>query len=112
MRIPYVPPHRLDLTRAKYLPDPNGGEERIYLTGDLGRMLPDGFLIYLGRKDSQVKIRGYRVEVAEVATVVVGGHQLFKVLPRQRLAERLRRQPRNDPLGAGRFLAPNGGTTH
>ena len=55
-----------ELTKAKFLPDPEGGGERIYLTGDLGRKLPDGFLIHLGRKDFMVKIRGYRVEIAEV----------------------------------------------
>ncbi len=57
---------RPDLTRAKFLADPSGGDERIYLTGDLGRMLPDGFLIHLGRKDFMVKIRGYRVELNEI----------------------------------------------
>jgi len=62
---------RPDLTRAKYLPDPNGGDERVYLTGDLGRMLPDGCLEYLGRKDLQVKIRGYRVEVTEIETLLL-----------------------------------------
>lgn len=55
-----------DLTRAKFLPDPNGGDKRIYLTGDLGRMLSDGCLYHLGRKDFQVKVRGYSVEVAEI----------------------------------------------
>jgi amino acid adenylation domain-containing protein len=54
------------LTRAKFLPDPNGGKEGIYLTGDLGRKLPDGFLIHLGRKDLMVKIRGYPVEIWEI----------------------------------------------
>jgi len=55
-----------ELTEAKFLPAPGGGDERIYLTGDLGRMRPDCCLIYLGRKDFQVKIRGFRVEVAEI----------------------------------------------
>jgi amino acid adenylation domain-containing protein len=55
-----------DLTRAKFLPDPNGGDKRIYLTGDLGRMLSDGCLYHLGRKDFQVEVRGYRIEVAEI----------------------------------------------
>jgi amino acid adenylation domain-containing protein len=55
-----------DLTQAKFLSDPSGGDKRIYMTGDLGRMLPDGCLIQLGRKDFQVKIRGYRVEVGEI----------------------------------------------
>jgi amino acid adenylation domain-containing protein len=53
-------------TRAAFLPDPNGGEDRIYRTGDLGRMLPGGCLEHLGRQDFQVKVRGIRVEVAEV----------------------------------------------
>jgi len=55
-----------DLTRAKFLPDLNGGDERIYLTGDLGLMLPDGCLMHKGRKDFRVKIRGYGVDIAEV----------------------------------------------
>jgi amino acid adenylation domain-containing protein len=59
------------LTSSKFLADTSGGEERIYLTGDLGRMLPDGFLIHLGRKDFQVKIRGYRVELGEIETALV-----------------------------------------
>jgi amino acid adenylation domain-containing protein len=55
-----------ELTQAKFVPCPNGGEQRIYLTGDLGRMEPDGCLFHLGRKDFQVKVRGYRVELGEV----------------------------------------------
>ena len=55
-----------DLTRIKFLPDPQGADECIYLSGDLGRMLPDGCLIHLGRKDFQVKIRGYKVILGEV----------------------------------------------
>jgi sugar O-acyltransferase (sialic acid O-acetyltransferase NeuD family) len=53
------------LTASKFIrTDPNGPP--VYLTGDLGKIEPDGCLIHLGRKDSQVKIRGYRVELAEV----------------------------------------------
>src|SRR5437016_6138902 len=40
-----------DLTRAKFLPDPNEGNARTYLTGDLGYMRPDGCLVHVGRKD-------------------------------------------------------------
>ena len=55
-----------ELTKAKFLPDPDGGEERIYLTGDLGRMTSDGCLFHLGRKDLRLKVRGYSIESSEV----------------------------------------------
>jgi non-ribosomal peptide synthetase component F len=55
-----------ELTAATFLPDPQGSEARIYLTGDMGRFRPDGCLEHLGRKDDLVKIRGQRVELAEV----------------------------------------------
>lgn len=55
-----------ELTRQKFLPDPEGGDKRIFLTGDLGRLRPDGCLEYLGRKDFMVKIRGYRVALTEI----------------------------------------------
>jgi amino acid adenylation domain-containing protein len=40
--------------------------ERLYKTGDLVRLLPDGALEYLGRNDFQVKIWGHRIELAEI----------------------------------------------
>jgi amino acid adenylation domain-containing protein len=58
--------HQTELTQASFLPDPEASQKRIYLTGDLGRMRPDGCLEFLGRKDFMVKIRGYRVELAAV----------------------------------------------
>jgi amino acid adenylation domain-containing protein len=54
------------MTRAAFLPDPTGSDERIYRTGDLGLLRPDGSLEHYGRKDFQVKIRGQRVEVIEI----------------------------------------------
>ncbi len=41
-------------------------EAKMYKTGDLGRLLPNGTMEFLGRKDYQVKIRGYRVELGEI----------------------------------------------
>ena len=55
-----------DLTEAAYISNPEWGDKRIYLTGDLGSMSPDGCLVHMGRKDFQVKIRGNRVEIPEI----------------------------------------------
>lgn len=61
-----------ELTKAKFKEDPEDGEKRIYTTGDLGMMLPDGCLIHKGRADFRVKVRGYRVELAEVERAILG----------------------------------------
>ena len=76
---------RPDLTQAKFLADPNGGDERIYLTGDLGRIQRDGCLIHLGRKDFQVKLRGHRIEAAaiEAALLTVDGIKEAVVVVRE-----------------------------
>jgi amino acid adenylation domain-containing protein len=60
-------------TAAVFVPDPWSSAAvgaRLYLTGDLGRWLPDGLLEHLGRLDHQVKIRGFRVELGEIETVL------------------------------------------
>jgi len=67
---------RPTLTREAFLPDPSGGGERIYRTGDLGVMRPDGCLVHLGRKDFQVKVRGHRIEVAEIEKVLLELHTI------------------------------------
>ncbi|MEQ6356270.1 amino acid adenylation domain-containing protein [Lysinibacillus sp. M3] len=41
-------------------------EVRLYRTGDMVRLLPEGNLEYIGRKDDQIKIRGHRVEIGEI----------------------------------------------
>ena len=43
----------------------------VFLTGDFGKLEPDGCLIHFGRKDTQVKIRGYRVELTEIDNVLI-----------------------------------------
>ena len=62
---------RPELSQVKFLSDPNGGDERIYRTGDLGLILDDGCLVHMGRKDFQVKIRGYRIEVGEIEAALL-----------------------------------------
>ena len=55
------------LTAEKFLRNPFGGRfDRLYRTGDRGRLLPDGEIEFLGRVDDQIKIRGYRVEPNEI----------------------------------------------
>ena len=45
--------------------------ERLYLTGDLGRVNALGDIEYLGRIDDQIKLRGYRIEPAEIETCLM-----------------------------------------
>ena len=63
---------RPEQTGQVFVPNPFGKdpEDIVYKTGDFGRMLEDGNLEFLGRRDHQVKIRGVRVELAEVQSVL------------------------------------------
>lgn len=56
------------LNTSAFVPHPlsDDSQERIYKTGDLGRLLPDGTIELLGRVDRQIKIRGIRVELEEI----------------------------------------------
>lgn len=45
--------------------------QKIYKTGDLVKLHPDGNIEFLGRKDNQVKIRGYRIELDEIKSIVL-----------------------------------------
>ena len=41
-------------------------------TGDFGRRLPDGRIVYTGRRDGQVNVRGFRVELGEIEAALSG----------------------------------------
>lgn len=51
-------------TKAAFIEHPKFG--RIYKTGDFGRFSTNGYVVFLGRKDSQVKVGGYRIELGEI----------------------------------------------
>jgi amino acid adenylation domain-containing protein len=64
---------RARLTAARFVPHPYSERagERLYKTGDLAKYLPDGNIIFTGRRDHQVKIRGYRIELGEVEAALM-----------------------------------------
>jgi amino acid adenylation domain-containing protein len=76
-----------ELTRERFLSNPfsDHGSEKMYKTGDLGRVRTDGTLEFLGRADDQVKLRGYRIELGEIETTIARhpGIQSCKVLVRE-----------------------------
>ena len=79
-----------ELTRESFVPNPfghdaneanaenaasgasaaNDTDDLVYRTGDFGRLLEDGGLEFLGRRDRQVKVRGVRVELGEIENLL------------------------------------------
>jgi amino acid adenylation domain-containing protein len=64
--------NRPELNEERFIPHPFSNQlgERLYKTGDLARLLPDGQIAFLGRADYQIKIRGYRIEPDEIMSVL------------------------------------------
>ncbi|MCQ2062028.1 MAG: amino acid adenylation domain-containing protein [Fibrobacter sp.] len=48
----------------------NAKYARMYKTGDVVRLLPQGKIEFIGRRDGQVKVRGFRIELTEVEEVI------------------------------------------
>ncbi|MBW8687184.1 non-ribosomal peptide synthetase [Chitinophaga rhizophila] len=65
--------NRPELTAKAFIEDPLHPGKRIYKSGDIGKLLPDGEIVFLQRRDSQVKLNGMRIELAEIE------HQLIQV---------------------------------
>lgn len=62
---------RPDLTAERFV-EVGDPPTTMYRTGDLGRQLPGGDIVCLGRIDTQVKVRGFRVECGEVELAIKG----------------------------------------
>jgi thioesterase domain-containing protein/acyl carrier protein len=60
-----------ELTQASFVEDPHAPGMRLYRSGDLCKELPNGRIVFLGRKDEQVKIRGFRVELTGVSSKIL-----------------------------------------
>jgi amino acid adenylation domain-containing protein len=92
--------------KNSFYQDPEYG--RLYLTGDLGRLLLDGNIEFMGRKDYQVKIRGLRIELGEIES------QLLKYGEIKETAVLMREDKRGDkylcayvvPYHPGNFQEP------
>ncbi|MCG8416660.1 MAG: amino acid adenylation domain-containing protein [Proteobacteria bacterium] len=78
--------NRPALTAESFVPNPFGEGDRLYCTGDLGVMLADGNLEFIGRKDNQVKIRGYRIELNEIEAVLLQHAEVEEVVVLARVA--------------------------
>jgi amino acid adenylation domain-containing protein len=92
-----------ELTRERFRTNPFTGRERdrIYRTGDLGRYLPNGEVVFVSRADLQVKIRGFRVELGEIEAVL-GRH------PAVREAVVAAREDDPDGLRLAAYVVPVG----
>jgi amino acid adenylation domain-containing protein len=59
---------REELTAQKFIPNKFSSKEgnTMYLSGDIGKLLPTNEVVCLGRVDHQVKVRGHRIEIGEI----------------------------------------------
>jgi non-ribosomal peptide synthetase component F len=58
-------------TAERFLPHPFATGQRMFRTGDIGRLRHDNALILIGRDDDQIKLRGVRVEPGEIESLLV-----------------------------------------
>ncbi|MER7759608.1 amino acid adenylation domain-containing protein [Streptomyces sp. NPDC097619] len=91
------------LTAARFPEHPDG---RRYRTGDLGRLLPDGRLVVIGRTDHQLKIRGHRVEPGEIEAVLQAHPEVAQAVVTARDGRLVAHVVRRDPTGSGAAPAP------
>ncbi|HWK54198.1 MAG TPA: AMP-binding protein, partial [Hyphomicrobiales bacterium] len=59
------------LTAQRFLPDPAGDGQRVYLSRDIGYVDAQGLLHHVGRSDSRVKLHGRMVVVSDVEEILL-----------------------------------------
>jgi len=83
--------HAKELSEKAFVPNTfcAGSDTVMYKTGDLGRMMTDGNMEFLGRLDHQVKINGYRIELQEIEMLVTSfpGVRDVKVLAKRQTGD-------------------------
>lgn len=70
--------NQIELTKEKFILNPLqdhdgvvlGKNTALYKTGDIVRLLQNGDIEYIGRKDLQIKIHGKRIELGEIQSVL------------------------------------------
>lgn len=62
--------NRPTATALAFVPDTDGVGARLYRTGDHGRLLPNGAIEFLGRRDRQIKVAGHRIELGEIEATI------------------------------------------
>jgi amino acid adenylation domain-containing protein len=93
------------LSAQRFGADPFASGERLYRTGDRGRLRTDGAIEFLGRTDRQIKIRGFRVELTEIESVLAAHPGIEQAVvtapvegdPRQQMTAYLKRKNGSSP---------------
>jgi len=61
-----------ELTKKSFVQNPlvNDREDIVYKTGDLGKLMSDKNISFVGRRDHQIKLYGNRVEINEIEVIL------------------------------------------
>jgi bacitracin synthase 3 len=76
-----------ELTRERFLKNPFLKNRRMYKTGDLARMTPDGLIEFCGRVDNQISLNGYRIELGEIESNLLKHPQIKEAIVIKRKVE-------------------------
>lgn len=61
-----------ELTYNHFIEDPFVPGGKLYKTGDIVKLLPNGEVQFIKRLDHQIKLRGYRIELEEIEKTLLG----------------------------------------